>query len=492
MGWIECILECNAIHRRIDSLLAIAGPVEAFESVAAPPASPFDKAEADPEVLLNEAIAALDCFSKADIVELKSLACPPEGVMKTLGAMMILMGRTPSWSESKRALGDSTFLAKVKGFDKDNVSHATLRQLDKYCSDPSFTPENMRKISKAAAGLCQWVHAIKTYVVITDPTKATTGQSATQIETSRTPWSIQLLKKRDIQELKALGKPPQGIDDVFAAVAYLLRRDAQVEKLDWKGAQKMLADPIAFVDQLRLFDAESIPEVSLRKAQAIIGGMTYENIAKKSRAAAEIFRWCHDVCYLSSAAPQAANSLAAEFHIIESETSLEATGVQAAKALDVPKTKEVLISVASIRELKSLGRPPMEVPEVAAAVAYLLRGEAQVEKLDWKGAQKMMSTPTVFVAHLLALEAKSVPEVSLKKAQTILEHLTYKIMIGKSAAAAGLLLWCHEVLEACSQSSSGVQDFCEPLNTPAAVMSPESTAIAEKEKKKEAESSACN
>jgi len=174
---------------------------------------------------------------------------------------------------------------------------------------------------------------------------------------------------------------------------------------------------------------------------------------------------------------------AAKTQNIENDISQEVTSLQAAKTRNIHE--KISISVALIKELRSLGKPPPECQEVAAAVAYLLRGDAQFEKLDWKGAQTMMSNPTAFVKQLRAFDAKSVPQGSLKKAQTVLEHLTYKNMMGKSVAAASLLMWCHEVFEICSKSSSGTQEACEPPNTPAAVLSSESTAPADPEKKKD-------
>jgi dynein heavy chain len=38
-----------------------------------------------------------------------------------------------------------------------------LRKIKKYVLDPAFTPDEVKKTSKAAASLCIWVHAIYIY-----------------------------------------------------------------------------------------------------------------------------------------------------------------------------------------------------------------------------------------------------------------------------------------------------------------------------------------
>ena len=51
----------------------------------------------------------------------------------------------------------------MKGFDKDHVSPATINKLKKYIEKPEFKPEEVKKVSSAAAALCTWCHAIYIY-----------------------------------------------------------------------------------------------------------------------------------------------------------------------------------------------------------------------------------------------------------------------------------------------------------------------------------------
>merc|ERR1711904_50563 len=58
------------------------------------------------------------------------------------------------------------FLQRIKNFDKDNISNATLKKMEKYTKDANFTPPLVAKVSVAAGALCQWFHAMKIYAEI--------------------------------------------------------------------------------------------------------------------------------------------------------------------------------------------------------------------------------------------------------------------------------------------------------------------------------------
>merc|ERR1719502_2431396 len=76
------------------------------------------------------------------------------------------MEKTPSWAQAKTELNDTQFLTRIKGFDKDGITNATLRKMEKYTKDPNFTPKLVRNVSAAAGALCQWVHAMKIYAEV--------------------------------------------------------------------------------------------------------------------------------------------------------------------------------------------------------------------------------------------------------------------------------------------------------------------------------------
>jgi dynein heavy chain len=115
---------------------------------------------------LDAALDALEKLDKKSISEVKAYAKPPEMVMKTMCAVMTVMEKTPSWAQAKTELNDTNFLYKIKNFDKDGITNATLRKIEKYTKDPNFTPKLVANVSFAAGALCQWCHAMKIYAEV--------------------------------------------------------------------------------------------------------------------------------------------------------------------------------------------------------------------------------------------------------------------------------------------------------------------------------------
>jgi dynein heavy chain len=99
------------------------------------------------------------------------------------------------------------------------------------------------------------------------------------------------LDKASIGELKGFGKPPPECVEVCAACAYLLKNEKK--KMDWKAAQKMMNNPLAFVDEVRAFNANEIPEQTLKNVDDLLAlpFFNYEVMKSKSIAAANLANW---------------------------------------------------------------------------------------------------------------------------------------------------------------------------------------------------------
>ena len=112
---------------------------------------------------LEEALAALNSLNKKDLTEVKSYASPPVKVEKVMEAVMILLGKSPTWVESKKQLGDQKFLDNLKEYDKNNISEQILKKIGKYIHDPELEPDKVGVVSRPARSLCLWVRAIEKY-----------------------------------------------------------------------------------------------------------------------------------------------------------------------------------------------------------------------------------------------------------------------------------------------------------------------------------------
>lgn len=75
------------------------------------------------------------------------------------------------WGPAKRMLGDLSFLASLKEYDKDNIPEAVMTKIRKeYITNPDFDPAKAAKASSAAEGLCKWILAMEIYDRVTKVT----------------------------------------------------------------------------------------------------------------------------------------------------------------------------------------------------------------------------------------------------------------------------------------------------------------------------------
>ena len=65
-----------------------------------------------------------------------------------------MLRRPANWDESKKALGDPSFMNKLLEFDKDKLDDALLKKITKgYCSNPDFTADAVGKVGRRGAGV---------------------------------------------------------------------------------------------------------------------------------------------------------------------------------------------------------------------------------------------------------------------------------------------------------------------------------------------------
>jgi len=122
--------------------------------------------------VLERSLDALNCLTKADMAEIKCLAKPPRSVMEVSKAVCILFQLRPKgkgsledyWQTARtNLLDDWGFLDRLIRYDKDNIPESIILRLDDFVSNDELRPENIRRVSVAAEGLCMWVRAMHTY-----------------------------------------------------------------------------------------------------------------------------------------------------------------------------------------------------------------------------------------------------------------------------------------------------------------------------------------
>ena len=266
----------------------------------------------------QEAFNELDLLSKADITELKALAKPPALVKVVLEAVCVTLGKKRvGWTELKKMLAQcwaGGLLPEVRAFDPDSVSSRTLRLLRVYVHHPGMHVDAVSNVSKACVGLCLWVHAVYSYRKATIGARRASPSSAplqaldedaelaeegepVKGSAGPTEGDDHVSSRVDfgsLRELRALSKPPAGVDDVTGAVLILLG----YEDTSWKAAKKALASPRAFVDAMRYFDPASADGLArIERARGLLQRehMSVGVMRKKSTAAGRLLVWARAV-----------------------------------------------------------------------------------------------------------------------------------------------------------------------------------------------------
>eukprot|EP00929_Paragymnodinium_shiwhaense_P038462 TRINITY_DN20312_c0_g2_i4.p1 TRINITY_DN20312_c0_g2~~TRINITY_DN20312_c0_g2_i4.p1 ORF type:complete len:4213 (-),score=1296.02 TRINITY_DN20312_c0_g2_i4:279-12917(-) len=186
---------------------------------------------------LNAALDALKTLKKGDIVEVKNMKTPPDGVINVSKALCLCFdvkpkkvtapdGRTKIddyWEPSKKSLwGDPKLLDRLLGFDKDHIPEEIMSKLKPLEDDPNFDPQVIHKASVAAFGICKWVRAMIVYdgvAKVVAPKKAQLEQAETELNAV---LSALAQKKAELKEVE---------DNVARLVAEFETAKAKKEKL---------------------------------------------------------------------------------------------------------------------------------------------------------------------------------------------------------------------------------------------------------------------
>lgn len=405
---------------------------------------------------------------RADIVELKGLCKPPSTVKLTMEVICILLQVPPKtlknggvdfWEPAKSLLSDTSFLERVDGLG-EYVPTCALDAAAPYMNLREFTPEEVGKASKACVGLCTWAREVYKYHVLGQASAMAArhqaaGKTAEEL-LAESQEALNNIHKSDFQELKCLGRPTRGVQEVCSCLLSLfagidskvaITKKGNVKDASWKSCQIFMANPESLFNQLETFkdliDSGSVPPRNiqkLRRIQVSMGGAFDATVMrKKSAAAGNLCTWLAGIlAYYDKAA---SNSLGAS----------DATAkIAAAAATTVAKQGgQQVLDKADLSELKAMQKPPHAVSLVCVCVCILRPLGTEDESAGWAGAKAMLSNPRLLKA-LLGYDRKNVTEEQVVKIrdlildnQDILEGDNLKKI---SKAALGLFRWVREVL----------------------------------------------
>jgi len=130
-----------------------------IEALASDAQAEVEKAEP----ILKQAEEGLNQLNKGKIAELKAYNQPPPHVNTVCSAIMTILGKDVSWASVKKEMNDPEFLNKLKFYDKENMSQATIKKMEKYTHKSNMSKEEVYKISAAAGAMWDWVLAMEQF-----------------------------------------------------------------------------------------------------------------------------------------------------------------------------------------------------------------------------------------------------------------------------------------------------------------------------------------
>eukprot|EP00232_Nephroselmis_pyriformis_P029065 CAMPEP_0182867354 /NCGR_PEP_ID=MMETSP0034_2-20130328/8675_1 /TAXON_ID=156128 /ORGANISM="Nephroselmis pyriformis, Strain CCMP717" /LENGTH=4528 /DNA_ID=CAMNT_0024999703 /DNA_START=83 /DNA_END=13669 /DNA_ORIENTATION=- len=279
---------------------------------------------------LQAAEDALNVLTKKDFSELKAYAKPPALVELTLGAVMTVLKKAPTWDSCKKELGDTNFMERLLKFDKDLLVDALLKKIKKYTDNSDFTPDVIGKVSGAARGLCLWVRAMETY-----------GHVSKEVA----PKRAKLKSAQDTLAKKqaALAKAKEALAEVLAKVQAL--KDQYDESTSSKERLQAESDEL---------------EIKLERAEKLVTGLAGE----RTRWEASIERFDKEItsvpgdCMVAAAFLSYAGPFPSEYR----EELVDKTWLPAIKVLNIPASEvfdfaNFLANPSDVRDWNIQGLP---------------------------------------------------------------------------------------------------------------------------------------
>jgi dynein heavy chain len=130
-------------------------------------------------------------------VEIKNFATPPAGVMKVMECVMVLLSEKTKWDEVKKVLSNTgEFMNRLKFYKVEETKESVWKTArKKYIDTEGFTPEDIKKISVAAASLCLWCNSCSNYAIVTKkvaPMKAKYAEAMGELTAAQAELKIKL------------------------------------------------------------------------------------------------------------------------------------------------------------------------------------------------------------------------------------------------------------------------------------------------------------
>ncbi|XP_054026357.1 dynein axonemal heavy chain 17 [Dryobates pubescens] len=200
--------------------------------------------------------------------------------------LMKLQSTTSQVDELKAKLAVQEAELKQKNEDADKLIHVVGIETEKVSKEKAIADEEELKVQAINKNVAEKQQACETDLAKAEPALVAAQEA------------LNTLNKNNLTELKSFGTPPDAVVNVTAAVMILTAPKGNIPKdKSWKAAKVMMGKVDTFIDNLKKFDKEHIPEACLKAFQPYRSDPSFdpEFIMSKSTAAAGLCSWCLNI-----------------------------------------------------------------------------------------------------------------------------------------------------------------------------------------------------
>ena len=170
------------------------------------------------EPILKKAMRAVAELSNSDIVEIRGIAKPSAGVVLVIKTLSLLFDIKPEkvrgattkegiqlnyWDPAKKKLLTPKLLKNCMNYDKDKMDPEIVAKIKVFTESHEYSEAELKKASKAALGLGNWVKAMVAYdeaMKIVTPKKQKLAEAQAQLKEANELLDIALA---NLEEIKA-------------------------------------------------------------------------------------------------------------------------------------------------------------------------------------------------------------------------------------------------------------------------------------------------
>ncbi|NXI41699.1 DYH17 protein, partial [Galbula dea] len=186
--------------------------------------------------------------------------------------------------EDKLVVQEEEMKEKKKGVDQ--LIHMVGAEAEKVSKKKAVADEEELKVQAINTNVAEKQQAYETELAETEPTLRAAQEA------------LNTLNEDNLTELKSLGSPPRAVVNVMSAVMVLTAPNGKLPRdKSWKAAKVIMGKVDTFLDTLKNFDKEHIPEACLKAFQPYQSNPSFdpELLMSKSTAAAALCSWCLNI-----------------------------------------------------------------------------------------------------------------------------------------------------------------------------------------------------